>query len=167
MRRRFERLVLTLFAPLLLLALLGCREGTDLPAAPPVAPAGPSDPQVAAFVSLVNEHRRAIGAPILTWDDRAAAVALAHSQDMEARGYFSHTTPEGLSPFDRMRAAGITFTAAAENIAWGYASAGAVYQGWMSSPGHRANLENAVYTHHGVGRSGTYWTHVFFTPPSP
>jgi uncharacterized protein YkwD len=39
-----------------------------------------------------------------------------------------------------------------------------VVRDWLSSPGHRANIENCVYTRHGVGKAGTLWTHVFYTP---
>jgi len=45
-------------------------------------------------------------------------VAVEHSRDMLARNYFDHLTPEGLSPFDRMRDAGFVFIAAGENLAW-------------------------------------------------
>jgi uncharacterized protein YkwD len=84
---------------------------------------------------------------------------------MVARGFFSHTNPDGLSPFDRLNAAGVDFTAAGENIAYGYPSASAVLSAWLGSSGHRANIENGNYTHHGVGLEGTHWTHVFIRRP--
>jgi uncharacterized protein YkwD len=80
---------------------------------------------------------------------------------MVRRDYFSHTNPEGQSPFDRLRAAGVTYTAAAENIAYGYPTAAAVLQGWRNSDGHRRNLENCEYTHHGVGLNSGKWVEVF------
>jgi uncharacterized protein YkwD len=80
---------------------------------------------------------------------------------MGRRGYFAHTSPDGVDPFERLSAAGITWGAAGENIAHGQPTAAAVMAGWLSSRGHRANLENAAYTHHGVGLVGTHWTHVF------
>jgi hypothetical protein len=45
-------------------------------------------------------------------------TARQHSQDMLARDYFEHSTPEGISPFQRMQAAGYLFVAAGENLAW-------------------------------------------------
>lgn len=93
-------------------------------------------------------------------------MAQAHSQDMADRGYFSHTNPEGQSPFDRLRAAGIDFSSAGENIASGPTTAQAVFDLWMGSSGHRANIERCAYTHHGVGLSSRLWTHLFLTDPS-
>jgi len=94
-------------------------------------------------------------------------VAQAHSQDMVDRGFFSHTNPDGESPFDRLAEAGIAYAAAGENIAYGYSTASSVLAAWLGSSGHRANIEYAGYTHHGVGLVGTYWTHVFLRPSTP
>lgn len=51
-----------------------------------------------------------------------------------------------------------------ENIAYGYTSSSSVFQGWLNSSGHRANIENPNYTHVGFGLTGKYWTVVFATP---
>ncbi len=146
--------------PLLLLAL-AC--GDDDPAGPG-SPEEQLDPAVAEFVAALNLHREDKGCGRLAWDADVAAVAQAHSEDMEARGYFSHTTPEGDSPGDRLQDAGISFSGWAENIAFGYRTGSAVLEGWLNSPGHRANIENCALTVHGVGLEGTYWTHVFVRP---
>lgn len=148
------------------LAAAGC-DSDDGPTSPAgQVPAPP--PGVAAelqhFVSLMNQHRTEQGLAPLAWDARAAAVAQAHSADMVARSFFSHTNPDGDSPFDRMAAAGITYSTAGENIAYGYPSAESVLAAWLNSPGHRSNIENAGYTHHGVGLVGTHWTHLFLRP---
>jgi uncharacterized protein YkwD len=113
---------------------------------------------------LVNQHRAQVGCPALTWDDGAARVAQAHSEDMRRRNFFSHTNPEGKSPFDRLDAAGIAWSVAAENIAQDPRGPDAVVRGWLVSPGHRANIENCRLTRHGVGVSGDRWTHLFYTP---
>ena len=114
--------------------------------------------------ALVNEHRARVGCPALAWDDGAARVAQAHSADMRARGYFSHTSPQGRSPFDRLDAAGLAWRAAAENIAQNPGSPDDVVRAWLGSAGHRANIENCQLTRHGVGVSGSYWTDLFYTP---
>ena len=56
--------------------------------------------------------------PAVTMNADLREAALVHSQDMIDRDYFAHDTPEGTSPFDRMQAAGYTFAAAGENLAW-------------------------------------------------
>ena len=122
------------------------------------------DPEVVAFAELMNEHRLDVGCAPLTWNVEVAMVARAHSQDMVDRDFFAHTNPDGASPFDRMDAAGIDFSGAAENIAWGYPTAEAVLDGWLNSTGHRNNIENCNLTEHGVGLVGSHWTHLFIRP---
>ena len=134
---------------------------------PPPSPApGPTDAETVSFVQLMNAHRVSIGLSVLAWDPNVAAVATAHSQDMEDRDFFSHTNPDGESPGDRLTEAGVTYRAWGENIAWGYATGSAVLSAWLASEGHRANIENSYFTHHGVGKVGTIWTHVFLRPKS-
>ncbi len=102
------------------------------------------------MLALVNQERAANGLPPFTLDPALSSVARAHSLDMATRSYFSHTNPDGLSPFDRMSRAGITFRSAAENIAW----AGTVdiaHTSLMNSPGHRANILNPTLNRIGIG----------------
>jgi uncharacterized protein YkwD len=163
-RRLFNLATAAAFA----LTLLACGDTGEPAAPPPPGPEPPAlvSPAVAEFVDLVNAHRTSMGLAQLTWDAEVAAVAQAHSQDMVARGFFSHTNPDGESPFDRLRAAGIAYSAAGENIAYGYPTPASVLAAWLGSDGHRANIENANYTHHGVGLAGTDWTHLFIRSPT-
>ena len=117
--------------------------------------------EVRALVDLVRRRRASVGCPSLIWDDRLARVARRHSEAMALRGFFSHVDRNRKDPFDRMRDAGIRFRAAAENIAMGQAGATEVFDSWVRSRGHRANLDNCVYTHHGISLFRRRWTHVF------
>jgi uncharacterized protein YkwD len=112
-------------------------------------------------LDLVNVERSKEGLQPLVWDDQLAAVARAHCVDMAQRRFFAHTNPDGLSPFDRMRNAGIAYRAAAENIAVGQSTPAGVVESWMNSPGHKANILNGRYTHIGIGFHNNYWTQVF------
>ncbi|TKI66856.1 hypothetical protein FC756_14060 [Lysinibacillus mangiferihumi] len=114
-------------------------------------------------VKLTNAERTKAGLKALQTDDKLMAAAREKSQDMQSKKYFSHTSPTFGSPFDRMKALGITYKSAGENIAQGQRSPQEVVQAWMDSPGHRANILNANYTHIGVGyvKSGNYWTQQF------
>src|SRR5262245_59220852 len=154
-RVRMKRIV---WATALLLA--GCQPYSAAPAvlALPSAPDSPSEVQ--SFVSLVNQHRKAVGCNPLTWSDKVAAVASAHSRDMARNNYMSHTDSQGQSPFDRLRLAGIPFRAAAENIAVGQPTGRAVLQSWLASPGHREHIETCAYEIHGVGLTSKHWTHM-------
>lgn len=124
------------------------------------APQPPS--QVEQVVALVNDARAAVGCEPLTVDEELTAAAQLHAEDMAARNYMDHVNPEGMDPQDRAAAQGFT-DPVGENIAMGYPDAQAVMDGWMNSPGHRANIENCDYQTIGVGvdTDGWYWAQEF------
>ena len=115
------------------------------------------------IAELVNAERAKFGLPALTYSEELAAGARAKSVDMATNHYFAHESPTYGSPFDQMKARGITYRAAGENIAMGYLSAEAVMQAWMASPGHRANILSEKFTEIGVGyvAQGRYYTQWF------
>lgn len=102
------------------------------------------------MLDLVNAERTKRGLKALEWDAALLPVARAHSQDMFARGYFSHYTPEEKNPFDRMKAAGIKYYSAGENLALG-PTLQICHEGLMNSPGHRANILNPSYGRIAIG----------------
>lgn len=129
------------------------------------APTEPADP-VASLVAAVNRHRSSIGCSSLQWHGRLAEVAQSHSEDMAHRSFFGHVNPDGESPFDRMRRAGIRWVGpAGENLARADGSPGDVLRMWLESEGHRANVEDCRYGFHAVGLSDGYWTHLFLSEP--
>lgn len=117
-------------------------------------------------VNLVNQERAKNGLKPLSANWELSRVARYKSQDMIDRNYFAHESPTYGTPFQMMKAFGIRYTAAGENIAYGQRTPQAVMTAWMNSPGHRANILNANYTQIGVGvaqkANGTYyWTQMF------
>jgi uncharacterized protein YkwD/uncharacterized membrane protein required for colicin V production len=104
----------------------------------------------AQMLQLLNGERRRRGLAPLRPDPELAAVARAHSRDMFARGYFSHTTPDHVDPFDRMRRAHVRFLSAGENLAFAPTLA-AAHDGLMKSPGHRANILRPQFGRVGIG----------------
>lgn len=102
------------------------------------------------MVNLVNGERAKVGFGLLEADPRLTEVAHQHSRDMFNRGYFSHYAPEGLSPFDRLNQAGISFTVAGENLAYA-PNVDIAHTGLMNSPGHRANILSPDYHKIGIG----------------
>ena len=114
-------------------------------------------------VRLVNEIRVQNGLKELTYDWELSRVARYKSEDMRDNKYFSHTSPVYGTPFQMIKNFGISYRSAGENIAKGYATPKAVVDGWMNSPGHRANILNASFTRIGVGYAseGRYWTQMF------
>jgi len=102
------------------------------------------------MLDLVNQERVANGLSPLQADPELTEVARKHSADMFARGYFAHDTPEGLSPFDRMREANVRFTTAGENLALA-PTIPVAHTGLMNSPGHRANILRPQFGRVGIG----------------
>ncbi len=117
-------------------------------------------------VRLVNVEREKGGLKSLSVSAALTKTATLKSQDMVKNHYFSHTSPTYGSPFQMMQQFGISYRYAGENIAYGQTSPSQVMNGWMNSPGHRANIMSASYTQIGVGvarnSSGQYfWTQHF------
>jgi uncharacterized YkwD family protein len=100
---------------------------------------------------------------------KLAGMAEKKAEDLRDKNYFDHQSPTYGSPFDMMRQFGISYTSAGENIAKGQRTPDEVMNGWMNSPGHRANIMNTNYTEIGVGyvtdSNGTgYWVQEFIRP---
>jgi uncharacterized YkwD family protein len=121
--------------------------------------------EIQEVVNLTNNERAKAGLKALQIDTKLTQSAQAKSQDMKDKNYFSHTSPTYGSPFDQMKSFGVSYKSAAENIAMGQRTAAEVVDGWMKSPGHKANIMNGSYTHIGVGLSdsGYYWTQQFIS----
>lgn len=115
---------------------------------------------------MVNAERSKMGLAPLKLNWQLSRVARYKSQDMIDKNYFAHQSPTYGSPFDMMKAFGITYMSAGENIAYGQQTATAVMTAWMDSAGHKANILSANYSEIGVGLAkkadGTcYWTQQF------
>jgi uncharacterized protein YkwD len=120
-----------------------------------------------AVIELTNQARATAGCAPLRFDARLRTAARRHSTDMGLNDYFSHTSQDGDTFADRIEAAGYPHPGA-ENIARGYQTPAEVMDGWMNSPGHRANILNCglrtigVGAYYGVG--GPWWTQDFGWP---
>ena len=128
------------------------------------------------MLARVNQYRAAgascgvhgafASAPALAWNLALSQAADAHSRDMAANNFFSHTGSSGSSAGQRISAAGYNWSAYGENIAAGQAGINEVVDGWMASDGHCANIMNAAFADIGVacvpGTASTsyrsYWT---------
>jgi uncharacterized protein YkwD len=107
---------------------------------------------------LINQSRRAAGVRPVRVDGRLGRAARKHSNSMDRRNFFAHTSPSGSDPANRARRAGYmagaSSWAVAEIIRWGAADFGtpkSAVAAWMNSPGHRAQLLSGRFRHVGVG----------------
>ncbi len=102
------------------------------------------------MLNLLNIERVNAGLSEFRKDLSLRGTARKHCEDMLERGYFSHYSPEGKSPFDRMSEDNIEFKYAGENLALA-PHAKLAMKGFMNSPGHRANILSKNFGKVGVG----------------
>jgi len=123
------------------------------------------------LLQLTNAQRQSMGLTPLCLSSQLGQAAQFHAQDMADNNYFSHTGLDGSQVWDRAGWFGYTYYRISENIALGYNNPSAVMDGWMNSPGHRANLLDSEVTEIGFGYAysysgdyGHYWVQVFGNP---
>ncbi|WAL60272.1 CAP domain-containing protein [Thermocoleostomius sinensis] len=159
--------------PVLALGITGCEplsqwveQLPDLPDLPtaesPQVPAPVQSPETAEIEAQIrqriNEIRLEQGLTDLQQNDRLAEVARRYSQRMAEQAFFSHTSPDGDTPAQRVQSAGIRYWMVGENL---FRSSNiprpvdAAVEGWMESPGHRENILRAEYRETGIG----VWRH--------
>lgn len=117
-----------------------------------------------------GERRFSSAAP-LSWNSRLASAALLHSKAMAAQDHLSHSGRDGSTVGDRARQSGYRWRRIGENIAAGQGSAREVVAGWLSSPGHCANLMSPDFSDIGIAYATNpraepviFWTQVFGSP---
>jgi uncharacterized protein YkwD len=124
------------------------------PRSPPVVleTVGRQDPAAAEeeLVTLINQERLARGLSPLRAERRLAEVARAHSQEMASTGVVAHVSPRTGNAADRVAKIGLRPMVVAENVGSAYTAAQA-HRGFMTSPGHRANVIEPRVTTLGVG----------------
>ena len=112
----------------------------------------------------MNQERIAHGLRPLQINVELSLAANDRVQDMFARHYFAHVAPDGTEPFAWMEKRGYNYHEAGENLAVGYRSAASIVQGWMSSPGHRANILGTAFEDVGVAIAEGSPTDAFHGP---
>jgi uncharacterized protein YkwD len=147
---------------------------TDTPA--PTATSAPTQDEIIRnVVKHTNEYREDAGCEPLVLDDQLTEAAQRHSKDMATNDFFSHTSPSGVDPWERIKDTGYSYSTAAENIYAGATTAKQAVDGWFNSQGHRENMLNCNFEEIGVGyyyidpdpgdlQYKTYWTQVFAKP---
>jgi uncharacterized protein YkwD len=123
-----------------------------------------------AIVEATNKERKAAGLPPFKVSVAMMKMARDHSATQARLRQLGHDL-DGKTFQDRAKASGYRFRRIGENVAEGYPTPKASVEGWMGSPGHKANILNKEFTVIGVAvvaaKDGTtYWTQVFADPLS-
>jgi uncharacterized protein YkwD len=141
---------------------------TEAPGLVTIAPSSPVDQ---AIVDLTNQERMRQGLGTLRVEARLSEAARLQAEQLVRAGRLDHVLPDAQypRPEDRLAAAGYPWQAYGENLAFGYPDARSAVDGWINSPGHRANIVGTTFTEIGAGHatdaSGrTYYAQVFGRP---
>ena len=103
------------------------------------------------IIYWTNKYRAENGLPVLTRNSLLDEAAGKKVQDMFAKQYFDHVSPDGVAPAELILSAGYNYRYTGENLAMGdFTDEKALVDAWMASPGHRANILNKNYSEIGV-----------------
>jgi hypothetical protein len=141
------------YIPMLLLLLGGLFMNVWMPlqSSSPVTLAYATEMTRSGLLSSTNSQRANNGAGALSLNELLNAAAQAKANDMVARNYWSHNTPDGQEPWVFIDAQGYSYTKAGENLAYGFSTSNATVIGWMNSPSHRANMLDTAFSEVGFG----------------
>jgi uncharacterized protein YkwD len=123
-------------------------------------------------VALANDERSVNNAGKLTVNATLERAAQLKADDMALKGYFSHNTPDGKTPWYWIEQAGYKYEYAGENLAVNFTDSSEVHTAWTKSRGHFLNIINPRYTEIGIatstgmykGREAIFVVQMFGTP---
>ena len=142
------------YLPMLLVVLIGLIFGGNRPFSP-ASHRGvlsyATEMSAGALLAATNVQRANNGAASLTTNSQLNSAAQAKANDMVARNYWSHNTPDGQEPWVFIQNAGYKYSKAGENLAYGFATSSDTVTGWMNSATHKANLLDTAFTEVGFG----------------
>jgi len=130
------------------------------------------DPDNAQLLLLCNRARQRQGIEPLRWSPALTQVAQQHAGAMAVEGYFDHVDQQLRAVGERLNESGYCYRWAGENISAGLNNINAVFDWWMESDGHRANILSPCYTEIGLGHCTVnpdrqqmhdYWVQVLAT----
>ena len=124
------------------------------------------------LTELTNKDREAQALTPVTYDPKLAVAAQLAANDMAAKGYFAHNSPDGKTPWHWLQQAGYNYSYAGQNLAVNFTDSKEVNQAWLNSPTHRANIMKSQYTRVGIavangtynGKEATFVVQYFATP---
>lgn len=100
---------------------------------------------------LTNDERAKNNLSQLKVNPLLEKAAQAKAEDMAAKGYFAHQSPDGTMPWQWINKAGYVYEYAGENLAVNFSDTEQLVEAWMNSPTHKMNLLGPRYTEIGVG----------------
>lgn len=111
----------------------------------------------AVLNNLTNDKRASANLSQLNSNSMLEQAAARKASDMASKGYFAHTSPEGLTPWYWLSASGYRYVMAGENLAVNFTDSRDVTEAWMSSPAHRDNILKQGFTEIGTAAATGYY----------
>jgi len=140
-----------LYLPIFVVLVLGIAANSVLAASRHSVLGYATDISVQSLLDQTNIQRTSNSIGSLALNAQLDQAAQAKADDMSARDYWSHNTPDGQSPWTFITAAGYAYQTAGENLAYGFTTTSDTITGWMNSAEHRANILNGAFTNVGFG----------------
>jgi len=109
-----------------------------------------ADISKALLVELTNKERESTGLSPLKENFKLDNAAFLKAQDMLNFDYFSHQSPQGITPWHWFLEAGYNYQIAGENLGIGFLDSEEIYKAWSDSSSHKANLLNTRYKDIGI-----------------
>lgn len=106
---------------------------------------------IADLLDTTNAARQSAGLNPLAMEPKLNISAKNKCDDMVNRNYWEHNDPDGHDPYRFITRAGVSFSQAGENLAFGFTDSKGVVDGWIKSPSHKENLMSKDYTEVGFG----------------
>src|SRR3989344_9102251 len=103
------------------------------------------------IIAEVNPVRQSADLLPLQTSEKLSEAAQMKAEDMIARGYFSHTGPDGETPWSWLNKVSYKYALAGENLAKNYYDSELLVKAWLNSPSHAQNILNGYYTDIGIG----------------
>lgn len=104
-----------------------------------------SNISVSDLLALTNQKRVEQGLSALALNSELSTAAQYKAQDMFAKNYWAHNSPDGTTPWVFIKSSGYDYLYAGENLARGFYTSSDVVEAWMASPGHRENIMSSNY----------------------
>jgi hypothetical protein len=103
-----------------------------------------------SLINLTNKEREELGIQPLKENLKLNTAATLKAMDILEKDYFSHQSPQGISPWYWFKEAGYDYKFAGENLAIGFLDSKEVIQAWKESLLHKKNLLDPNYQEIGI-----------------
>jgi uncharacterized protein YkwD len=106
--------------------------------------------QISKIINLVNTNRESNKLNKLEINDELQKASMMKAKHLCENDYWSHISPDGVTPWDFFEDADFTYNTAGENLAKDFTNEQVLVSSWMSSLEHKNNILNKTYKYTGV-----------------